>query len=45
MEGVRAWLQLEWGGADPRLTGDGGAATSASKPSGRGAVSGAREAS
>jgi hypothetical protein len=42
---VRVWLQLEWGGVDPRLTGQGGAGTSASKLVGRGAVSGAREAS
>jgi hypothetical protein len=39
--GVRAWLQLEWGGADPRLTGEGRAATSASKLMERGEVSGA----
>jgi hypothetical protein len=32
------------GGADPQLTGEGGAATSASKPAGRGMVFGAREA-
>jgi hypothetical protein len=39
--GVRAWLQLERGGAVPRLTGEGGVVTSASKPVGRGAMSGA----
>jgi hypothetical protein len=39
--GVRAWLQLERGGADPRLTGEGGATTSGSKPTRRGTVSGA----
>jgi hypothetical protein len=38
---VRAWLQLEQGGMDQRLTGEGGATTSASKPTGRGAVSSA----
>jgi hypothetical protein len=43
--GVRALLQLEQGGVDPWLTGEGGAATSASKPTGRGTMSGAREAS
>jgi hypothetical protein len=37
--GVRAWLQLERGGTDPWLNGEGGTVTSASKPAGRGAVS------
>jgi hypothetical protein len=40
-----AWLQLEWGGADPWLTGEGRAVTSASKLMERGEVSGAREVS
>jgi hypothetical protein len=43
--GMRAWLQLEQGGTDPRLTCEGRAMTSVSKPVERGVVSVAREAS
>jgi hypothetical protein len=39
-----AMAPIRPGGTDPRLTGEGGAATSASKPAGRGMVFGAREA-